>query len=281
MKTSILVATDLTSKSDEALRHGAALAQGRHTLAICHVLPDTRVVRPLFPQMNGDDALATLDTQQLAREALEQQLQRVGLEDVEVYFETGIPHVKLLERAKELKAKLLVIAGPKDWPQTTGTADGLIRDAKIPVLVARKLRRGPVMVAIDLGDPSMIALETGASEASNLKVDLVVVHVVDLANASGWLKDAGRDIGPGDTAGAQRHAVMKQADLDLEHLVARVAPSAKREILFGSTVDAICERSVELDASVVLVATQGSGGFGVAEDVARKAASSVLVMRHE
>lgn len=281
MKTSILVATDLTSESDEALRHGAALAQGRHRLAVCHVLPDTRVVRSLFPQMNGDDALATLDVQHTAREALEQQLQRVGLEDVDVFFETGVPHTQLLERAKELKAKLLVIAGPKDWPLTTGTADGLIRDAKIPVLVARKLRRGPVMVAIDLGDPSIVALETGASEAINLKVDLVVVHVVDLSNASGWLRDAGRDIGPGDTEGARRHAVMKRADQDLERLVARVTPNARREILFGSAVDAICERSVELDASVVLVATQGSGGFGIAEDVARKAGSSVLVMRHE
>src|SRR5687767_8046144 len=116
-KSAVLVATDLLPESDEAVRQALAIARGRHKVALCHVLPDTRVVRPLFPHLHQDDALAALDLQGSARERLDVCLSRLGHPDVEVFFETGVPYQRIIDRAKRCGAELVVVGGPQRSPR--------------------------------------------------------------------------------------------------------------------------------------------------------------------
>ncbi len=58
MTKRILVASDLSKASDEALRqaHARAVSTGAE-LAVCHVLPYLLGVNTLFPQQNAESAL--------------------------------------------------------------------------------------------------------------------------------------------------------------------------------------------------------------------------------
>jgi nucleotide-binding universal stress UspA family protein len=56
--STIVAATDLRPESDEAIRQAVLIAGAGAKVALCHALPESRVVRSLFPQLHGDDAMA-------------------------------------------------------------------------------------------------------------------------------------------------------------------------------------------------------------------------------
>ncbi|NUP05606.1 MAG: universal stress protein [Polyangiaceae bacterium] len=282
----IVAATDLRIESDEAIRQALAIARGRHRVAICHVLPDTRLVRSLFPQLHADDAVAALEVQRWAREEIDRCLSRVGSPDVDVYLETGSAHARVLARARNLQAELIVVGGPQVWPRPTGTAQQIVRGAPMPVLVARSSPRGPLLAATDLSDPSIAALKTAARQAAALGLPLEVVHVVDVEREAGWLA-AVRRLGAGGEAYSARVAeAVERAGTELAALVAEHAPGATAHVAHGRAATAIVQRARAIEASVIFVATHGRGGLdrmlvgSVAEEVVMTASCSVLAVRH-
>lgn len=283
----VLAATDLRPESDDAIRQALAAARGRHRVAICHVLPEVRRVRSLFPQLHSDDATAALDLQAWAREELERTLSRVGSPDVDVYFETGAPFERIVERAESLGAELIVVGMPEAAPRATGTAQRVVRTSKIPVLLTRSSGPGPVLATIDLADPSIATLELAKRQATSLGVDLHVIHVADLERETGWLAAVRRVSGSANDAYAARiREAIERAGAELGPLLARHAPGAKGRVDHGRAAEVVCRHARDLGASLIVVATHGRGGLdrlldgSVAEDIVAQAPCSVLAVRH-
>ena len=134
----VLVATDLTSASDEALRQGDALARTiGGALHICHVVPDLLTVRMLFPQARrrDDEFVREVKRHTVARlQASIATLTERPLVEVGIGIESGSPHAGILRRAEAVAAGVIVV-GPGN------TAERVVRHARCPVLVARTVAR--------------------------------------------------------------------------------------------------------------------------------------------
>lgn len=285
--TTIVAATDLRPESDDAIRQAVIIAGPTAKVALCHALPESKVVRSLFPQLHGDDALAALELQGWAREELEACLARVGSPEVDVYFDTGAPHVCIVERAKALGAQLIVLGAAEGSLRPSNTAQRVLRASPLPVLIARGTSTGPILAATDLSDPSISAIKLAVRQAEALGRELHVVHVVDLERETGWLNSVKRLSTKGTEAYlARAHEAMDKAQTDLTMLLAKHAPHAKGHIDHGRTASAIGKRAKELGASIVVVATHGRTGVdralvgSVAEDLAGSAPCAVLIVRH-
>jgi nucleotide-binding universal stress UspA family protein len=173
----ILVGTEFTTASDEALQQGSALAKGLGTsLTVCHVVPTLDPVNVLFPHLAErnagqrqaliDKALAAIDRQ------IATTLGATAL-DVRPVVDAGTPHAGLLAMADATKAGLIVL-GPGR------TADRVVRHAAVPALIARHSPSGIVVGATDFSDPSLPALEAAAAEAQRRGSRLQLLHVVDV-----------------------------------------------------------------------------------------------------
>jgi len=182
----ILVGSDLSKASDEAVRQGIALtSSASDELGLCHVLPEAQL-RTLFPQEHSRDMEALLELQPRVAEALLAQAERIAGETAppaEVFIEQGSDYAELVRRAEEWDADLLVIGGHGRSGLgrlfVSSVAEHVVRYAPCSVLVAREGADGAVLVATDLSDPSQSAIEAGAREAARLKRRLVVVHVTE------------------------------------------------------------------------------------------------------
>jgi universal stress protein A len=283
----ILVATDLRVESDEAVRQAMAIAQGRHKVALCHVVPDVRTMRPLLPHLVADDLLAAAEIQGYAQEELDRCLSRLGSPDVEIFFESGgAAHERILERARAWGANLLIVGAPQRWPHPTGTADGVVRGAHIPVLAARGSGRGPVLAAIDFSEDSELVLDVAAGQADALRKDLVALHAVDVEHKLGWIGAMRRLSEEASVEYARRATThVDDAAKELVAFAARIAPGARGEVHRGRASEVVRERAAALDAALVVVGTRGRTGLdgilvgSVAQDIVRRAPCSVLVVR--
>lgn len=282
----VLAATDLRPESDEVIRQALAIAEGKHRVALCHVLPELRVVRPLFPQLHAEDALAAAEVEAFAREELEACLERLDNPAVDVFFESGAPNVKIVERAKAWRADLVVVGAPRATPRSSRTAEGVVRHAPVPVLMARPSGKGPVVAATDLSDPSLRAVVFAAEQAKVLGKGLVVVHAVDTSRELGWLSALRRfSESARETFTAKLGARIDEASGEISRAVASIAPSAQVDVQIGDAASVIARRAADLDASLVVVATHGRTGIdyalvgSVAEGVIERTPCSVLVVR--
>jgi nucleotide-binding universal stress UspA family protein len=210
-----------------------------------------------------------------------------GSPNVDVYFDTGAPHVCILERARALGAELIVLGAAEGSDRPSKTAQRVLRAATTPVLIARGPSAGPILAASDLSDPSITALQLAVRQAEALGRELHVVNVVDLERETGWLNSVKRLSPKGAEAYLSRaHEAMDKAQTDLTMLLAKHAPNAKGHIDHGRTAAAIGKRARELGASILVVATHGRTGVdralvgSVAEELAGAAPCSVLVVRH-
>src|SRR5687768_10238922 len=140
----VLVATDLTPASDEALRQADALARALGgPLHVCHVIPDLLTVRMLFPQVQRRDDAVVRELEHYAGDLVRASIAKLtgrALGELRVGIESGSPHSGILRRAETVGAGVVVV-GP-------GTiAERVVRHAHCPVLVARVSPRGAVLAA--------------------------------------------------------------------------------------------------------------------------------------
>jgi nucleotide-binding universal stress UspA family protein len=170
----ILLATDLSCRSDRALDRATALArEWQARLVVLHAIqrPEPVTDLPSWRQ--------PLDARQAARQRVLDDLQGADGVDLEVIVERGDPTSRILEVIERLGCELVVTGVARD--ETLGrvllgnTVEKLVRQANVPVLVVKMRPRGPyrnVVVATDFSEGSRCALETTLALLPTAQVSL-------------------------------------------------------------------------------------------------------------
>jgi nucleotide-binding universal stress UspA family protein len=289
----MLVAVDLSEASREALQHAYALARKREAdLAVVHVMPHFVDMQTLFPQNYADNMTALAEAEAATGRDVEQLVS--GLElgpEVQIFVERGDRYAEIIRRAEAWAASLVVV-GSHSHPGIArallgGVAERVVRYAHCPVLVRRPSKSKKVVVAAtDLSDPSLPAIARGAEEARLRGARLVVVHAVDMRDAS-FLAMAGAPFG---TTVAMPPPEVQRATQDglnelLRQAMARFGASGESSVLHGAPVTEIVRLVENLEAELLVVGAHGRTGIArialgsVAEQLVRLASCSVLAVR--
>lgn len=292
MHRTILAAIDLGSHSMAVLRRARAMQLEAHErgedvppVRVCHVMPDLSFVHPLLPH-GGDQAAAFTTLERAVTDHAAELVRQSELEEVTFKLEHGAPYVRVVEAAAACEARRIII-GAHAWHEgASGTAARIVRHAHVPVLVEREAAwRGPIVVATDLSEPSLVAVREASKEAARRGRTLHVVHVVDTHPVLSILAATATAItvGPLPPIGT---APLRQASRALlESMVSLHAPGATYELREGRAASEVIECASALDASLLVIATHGHTGFdrallgSVAERIVEQALCSVLVVR--
>lgn len=285
----VLIATDLSEASDEAVKQGVALAAGS-PVALCHVMPEPGM-HALFPQDYEEDLRRRTAMQPRVADALRDQLARLLPQanvTPEVFIEMGSESDALLRRAEAWEAELIAVGthGKKGLRRLLlgSLADQIVRSAQCQVLVARAAREGAVLAATDLTDPGLPAIEAAAAEAERRGRKLVVMHAMDFlteADASLGLIGALPALETEDTRSVKRALASQIIESALQRL------GAKGEIVIADD-DAPGETlrlADALPAELIVVGTHGRSGLARivvgsrATRIIENAPCSVLVVR--
>ncbi len=252
----ILVATDLSPASDDVVTHAAVIA--KHTDAALHVLhvvegpPST----PGLPRQTQP-----IEKVRAAESALHEQLLRcassvvVATQEVRV----GVPHACIAARQGEAAANLIVI-GPHGGRGMRArllgtTADRVLREAEVPVLVVRKGPPPPwtgIGVATDLSVAAgrAFALATHWAPAfgdADAAPEVTLVHV-------GWTVDRASDPG---------HAKRVAATLrrDAEQAESRGIVTHTEVLWATEPVQALVRWAKRRRVGMLVAASHGRGGW--------------------
>ena len=185
----ILVATDLSPAADDVVRGAAALAELAG--AALHVLHTYEF--EATPYTKGLPASTFQERIDQVRNALDDQIARVvpgrkAVASREVMIYTA--HKAILQRAEIVEADLIVVGRHREGrggPQFLGgTADAVVRDATVPILILSGPLRVPlarVLVPIDLSEPALRALDVAINWSTSLgpagePPAITVLHVI-------------------------------------------------------------------------------------------------------
>lgn len=281
----VLVGTDLSTASDEALRQGGRLATALASrLLVCHVVPELIPDGSVFGEFRranlkvGDSLLAK------ARAAVDQQVNTVLRGSpfaVEVILESGTPHVGLLSQTEATGAGV-VVAAPGS------VALDVVRHASTTVLIARRSPQGPVVAATDFSDVSLGAVRAAAAEASRRRAALHLLHASDVGLfALGHASAAAMPylLGSSPIALEGLDNLRDVAKHRLEEALAEMHFSGTTAVIAGSAADVIVQYAESIDAELVVVGTHGRSGLArltlgsTAASVIESAPCSVLVVR--
>jgi nucleotide-binding universal stress UspA family protein len=283
----ILVASNLSRESDEALRQGAFFArEAGDRLVVCHVLPELFSIRPLFPQLHAQDREEIENARQSVTGLVERQLDRVlepAAPKPEIRLESGSPHTVVLQVAAEVEAGLIVLGrrSRSDGHEPGGVSERIARHARCPVLVAVPGGGGAVLAATDFSDASLPAVRRGYDEAQRRSLPFVIVHSIDLRMASLNLPE----VVSASLIDRVMEARREEARDQLAEIASGFGGAARTILREDPPVDAIVGLADEIRAELIVTGTHGRSGLGrlalgsVAEGVLRRARCSVLVVR--
>jgi nucleotide-binding universal stress UspA family protein len=227
--TRLLVATDLTERSQRAFERGLALkgAAGA-TLTLLHA------VEPgLFPAI-GEERYADAGEFLCKQIADLPESRRAGVgTDIQV----GEPFTTIIDEAHKLDAELIVIGQPAKtgWKElfTGTTTDRVVRFSDLPVLVVKQAPGGAyerVLVAMDLSEGAVRALETAVRIAPD--ADFLLVHAWHEAVMAFGTSDAAARL-----TARENKRVRELVDRKSREFLSRLAPRATRprfELIEGS-----------------------------------------------
>lgn len=289
--THVLVATDFSDASDEALRqaHGYARMTGAR-LTVLHVVPDVMPASLLLPggSAHGVDAEVELETR--AHDDLATRVKDITGRpryEAEMAVRVGRPDASVVRFAEEHEVDVVVIGatGHSGLARLLlgNTAERIVRHAHCSVLVARVSPPSDhVLVATDLSEAALPAVARAKLEAEQRNARLHLLHVMDFS-AFGWVAAASPLGGVALPLPPEQLAQMRS--LATETLGALGGPDAAVHVQEGSPKRSIVSLSESLPAGLVVVGTHGRTGLArmalgsVAEAVARTAHCSVLVVR--
>jgi nucleotide-binding universal stress UspA family protein len=294
--TRILVPTDFSTTSDEALAYAKRLAeQFDASLHLVHAFDDpfasaafaAEMYAPLPPSLRTD----------LLR-GIEQQLaNRLPDQDRAKYHATaeavvGQPAKAIVEYAESLGADLIVMGthgrGGVAHMVLGSVAERVVRTASCPVLTIREappqvIKR--ILVPTDFSATSDAALDAAYLLAASFNAELQLLHVLDdpfltegLA-AEAYIAEAP----------ALRTAMLRDAQERLSRRAISRRPGLVRidtEVLFGHGARTIVDYAAQRNADVIVMGTHGRTGVAhvllgsIAERVVRTASCPVLTVRH-
>ncbi len=285
----VLIASDLSEASDEAVRQGVQMAAGG-PIALCHVLPELGT-HALWAQDYEVDVNKQLALQPRVAEALRGQLSRLFPDaslEPEIFIEVGSDYDQILGRAESWQAELVALGthgkkGLRRW-LLGSVADQVVRAAHCQVLVARKSPPGAVLAATDLTEPGLPAIQAAAAQAARRNLKLVVMHAMELpreGDAAMGLLGALPALDTPEVRG-QKRALASQIITS-----ALAGASAKGEVVIADD-DALAETinlANSLPAELIVVGTHGRSGLARvvlgsrAARILERAPCSVLVVR--
>lgn len=194
--------------------------------------------------------------------------------------------VSLEAHLREDTPRLIVVSGDphRGWrPLRPSTSDLVIRQAKIPVLVARpSAGTGRILVATDLLDEHFPAVRAAAAEAHRSGAQVTAVHCLRLkpvfpgpGHGNEWSSEP--PIGPSDTE-------RERADRWLYDALRLGELSAEPLIIEGDPLARVSSLTFELSADLLVIGARPKSRwqrlvFGsIAEPLARRVACPVLVV---
>lgn len=192
----------------------------------------------------------------------------------------------LKTRVFEDSPKLIVVSGDpqQGWgPLRPNTSDLMIRQAKVPVLVARpSLGTGRILVATDLLDEHFPAVRAAAAEADRSGAQVTAVHCLRLepvfpgpGHGTEWSMEP--PIAPSDTARERADRWMDEA-LRLGEL------AAEPLIVEGDPLTRVPSLTAELSAELLVIGARPKSRWqrwilgSIAEPLARRVPCPVLVV---
>ena len=283
----VLVGTDFTAASDEALRQAYDVANDLGTrLIVCHVVPNLDTVDVLFPQLAARHAEhQAILTGKATTEVERHVAASFGTTaNVGIVVDSGTPHAGLLARADATGAGLIVM-GPGR------TAERVVRHATVPTMIARHSRRGIVIGATDFSDPSLPALELAAAEARRRGSQLQLLHVIDIGTFALAATGGAAGLGFPFVDGIPGISIRAMEDLQtaaqgrLQDTLIRLGIDGEAIAKAGPAAQTIVDLAASASAELVVVGTRGRTGLArltlgsTAEAVLRSAPCSVLVVR--
>lgn len=201
----VLVATDLTEASHEAVHFAAMLAKTvPATLELLHVVDMVNVED--LPEHTDPavtdyvDAIRTRLERRLASQGIKLDVERTRCEALGARCETGIADGRvwevLLQRSQETKASFIVVGPHAKGPGERAlgaigefllgsTADRVVRHSRAPVWVVPSQETAPaeapfraLMVAVDFSSVTARALDIAADLARKAGGELHLVHIL-------------------------------------------------------------------------------------------------------
>ena len=287
----VLAVTDFSDASDEALRQANGYARITDAkLTVLHVVPDWMRANPLIPDGSPRETDNEVQMEQRALDDLAARVKehtgRFGA-DVEIAVRSGAADAAVVRYAEQNGVDLVVVGATGRTGLARlllgSTAERVVRHAHCSVLVARTSpTSNQVLVATDLSEAALPAVERAKLEAELRGAGLHLLHVMDFSSL-GWAVAAGPLGGFSVPIPAAQMADMRR--LAEEALQGLGGPNATVHVIEGSPKRGIVATAESLPASLVVVGTHGRTGLArmalgsVAEAVARVAHSSVLVVR--
>lgn len=284
----ILVGTDFSPASDEAIHQAAIWADREEaSLLICHALPQILGVNPLFPERFSRQQELLADLQQKVLNRIEQQVgacSHRASDTFEIVVATGDAASSLLRIAAERNAHGIVV-GATDPSSPGHTAERVVRYATCTVLMAKKTEpSGHVLVATDLSDPSLPAINAGIRAAESRGARLTLLHclewpvmpIVDGAMGMVWQPDL-----PEEVLLEKRAVVRDRLTRILE--VARAEGDIRCET--GMPTETILRVAAEERSDLIVLGSHGHSAWtqvalgSVSEWILRAAPTSVQVVR--
>jgi nucleotide-binding universal stress UspA family protein len=284
----VLIASDLSESSDEAVKQGVEIAAGG-PVALCHVMPELGT-HALLAQDYELDVNKQVSLQPRVAEALHGQFARLcpGVPSPEVFIELGSDHDQILSRAEAWQAELVALGthgrrGLKRW-LLGSVADQVVRSARCRVLVARESPSGAVLAATDLTEPGLPAIEAAAAEAARRKQKLVVMHAMELPREGDAAMGLLGALPALDTpeVRSQKRALAGQI---INSALARLGAKGEIVVADEDAVEETLQLARSLPAQLIVVGTHGRSGLARvvlgsrASQILEKAPCSVLVAR--
>jgi len=282
----IFAAVRLDETATEVLRQAVEIAgYYKIKLYVCSILPDLIEVRPLFPQLQLDNAFQSAELEAEARRVLSARVgELVDPEggECEILIEYGTEHSAIIQAAERTGAGLIVVGHGSHERRLSGISERVVRHAHCPVLVARPSRKGCVLAATDFSDPAAPAVDAAASEAKRRGRDLSIIHAFDIVRFS----IAADTTQSGRISTDVCDRIQKELQQRMDSCAREV--SAKSGLVVRGAADTtILDATEHLPADLVVVGTHGRTGLSrlalgsVAEAVVRGANCSVLVVRQK
>ncbi|MEZ4401256.1 MAG: universal stress protein [Kofleriaceae bacterium] len=277
----VLAVTDLGPAGAATVAAAAEqVAAAGGELAVVHAIPDLVMARPVFPNLNTDDAVAQAEFPAKVRQALEAQVAAAapGV-TATLMIEGGGPAEVALKAADAWGADLIVVTSVDE---TSIDSERIVRHAQVPVMVARAGHaRGPVVACTDFSDPALPAVRAAAAEARRTGDPLLVVHALEpLPYAVVGIEGYGIMLGSEWYSERRRNAEDRLAEALRDAGVEGTYVAVE-----GPVVSVLAQTARDHAARLMVIGTVGRTGLtrfllgSVAESLVRAAPCSTLVVR--
>ncbi|WP_224197574.1 universal stress protein [Nannocystis pusilla] len=250
----ILLATDLSCRSDRALDRATILAtEWGARLVVVHALqePSGREDLPSWRRR--------ADPRQLAWQRVQQDLRDADKLDVQIVVEREEPAALVLATAERFGCELLVTGAARE--ETLGrillgtTVEQLLNKSAAPVLVVKRRPRGPyrdVVVATDFSEGSRRALEVALELLPAAQISLF--HAFDVP-----LRGLMNDPAAASEAWSNEAATASQAFLAATPKVAASRRFIATQCESGPVTSLLAELLETRDIDLVAMGTEGRG----------------------